>query len=133
MAVPTASAAPTRSAAATDKKRALRDVMVCSLIMSTTLLSLWCAGHALRAGLWRWQRRFLQHVLELRIHRLGAAVDTDKRNLMAAGVLFLEGMLIRQVGGDVAFWTIRDLEHRVADPEPCARGKLSRAAHEVLA
>src|SRR6187431_284292 len=127
MAVPTASAAPTRSAAATDRKRALRGVLVCSLIMSTTLLSLWCASHALRAGLWRRQRRrnrrFLQHVLELRIHRLGAAVDADKRNLMAAGVLFLEGMLIRQVGRNVSFWTIRDLEHRVADPEPRARGK----------
>src|SRR5687767_3296095 len=124
MAVPTASAAPTTSAAATDRKRALRDVLVCSLIMLATLLSLWGASHALRAGLWRRQRRrnrrFLQHFLELRIHRLGATVDTDKRNLVTASVLFLEGMLIRQVGRDVAFWTICDLEHRVADPEPCA-------------
>src|SRR5690349_377204 len=104
--------------------------------MLATLLSLLCTSDSLRARLGRWQRRrnrrFLQHLLELRIHRLRAPEDSDEGNLMTAGVLFLEGMLVRQVGRYIAFRTIRDLEDRVADPEPRACRQLSRTAHEVL-
>src|SRR5262245_26811172 len=103
--------------------RALRDVLVCSLIMLATLLSLlslWCTSDALRAPLGRRERRrnrcLLQNVLELRIHRLGATVDADERNLMTARVLLFEGMLVRQVSRHLPFRTICDLEHRIAHP-----------------
>src|SRR5262245_16351657 len=137
MALPTARTAPTTSAMPTDRMRVLRDVLVCSLIMLATLLSLWCTSDSLRSRLWRRQRRrnrrLLQHVLELRIHRLGATVDPDERNLMTARVLLFEGMLVRQVRRDFTFGTIGDLEHRVAHPQPRARRQLARAANEVLA
>src|SRR6185503_20380224 len=99
--------------------------------MLATLLSLWCTSDSLRARLGRWQRRrnrrFLQNLLELRIHRLGATEDTDEGNLMTAGVLLLEGMFIGQVGRHFTFGTIGNLEHRVAYPEPCACWKLASA------
>ena len=89
---------------------------------------------ALRRRRQRRRRRILlQHLLELRIHRRGAAADGDLRQLMASREFVLERMLVGQVRGHLAGFTRGDLDDRIAHPQPGPRGQLARAAEELLA